>query len=237
MSDPHRLSDPYYAQRVAGTINGLLSDVIAIGLLLLSFNYIRLILEYPELLGDPELWKRLVLLLLAIAFIAYDVLAYKTHLALQEGETRPADGGSSPRRILALYFIDLFRIGVSAWLLAALAIGDLAEDPLNAKLRAELAVGPSLFATVFTFVALWHATIGLWYVVEGSNRRNKRLHAAYALGHAAAAFFFAGLAPASYAAAKDLWDLAATGWLALLIALVYRTQVMAFLRSDMERAR
>jgi hypothetical protein len=169
----------FYYDRISKRIGDLLLAVVALGLLLVSVEYIRFAQNYPEAVGNQEFWKRTIFTVLVIIFSSYNFIAYAAYFNVEK-KTRPL---LNPVRLIFLYLTDLAQVTLTAWLYSIVLIGNITSAGSS---PAAIEVGVDTFIYLFFFMLLWHLIVIGWYALSKGPRAAMLLHARFA-----AAYFIA----------------------------------------------
>jgi hypothetical protein len=153
---------------ISKRISELMLAVIALGMLLVSVEYVQNIVLKPEDLGAIALVKRICLVLLVFVFTSYNFVAYTAYF--HPDSKRKAFSALSDMRILLLFFIDLTQVMITGWLYATLLLGNI-TDLGDSHFPAGDLLYPSTLLSLFTFMALWHFSVLIWYFVRMDSYR------------------------------------------------------------------
>ncbi|WP_018871086.1 hypothetical protein [Thioalkalivibrio sp. ALgr3] len=218
-----------FYNRLSEKISDLILAVIALGLLVVSVEYVQFLTDHPSTIRDPEFWKRIVLTALVTVFTAYKFVAYSAYFCNPDNGARLA--GLSPRRIVVLFLLDLVEVTLVAWLYAILLIGHLTSlGGREATISVEL--GATMLPFLFLFLALWHLTVLVWYWVARGGYRDMLIHLAFALAYLAMMTLLLATDTVRY---KELFDWGAIAFFAGCVALLYWVKGIPDIRNALEK--
>ncbi len=211
--------NPFYS-KLSEKISDLILAVIALGLLVVSVEYVQFLTDYPGTLHNPEFWKRIALTSLVIIFTAYKFIAYSAYFCAPDNASTLASLG--PWRIILMFLCDLAQVTLVAWLYAILLIGHLTSAGDNSSTN-EVTLGANVMLYLFGFMALWHLAVFIWYALARGQRYNKTIHGGFVLVYAIAVMILLLIEPSNDRAIMD-WS--AIGFYALCVLLLYRLKAV-----------
>lgn len=219
-----------FYNRLSEKISDLILAVIALGLLVVSVEYVQFLSDYPSTIRDPEFWKRITLTALVTVFTAYKFVAYSAYFCNPANSERLER--LSPRRIVVLFLLDLVEVTLVAWLYAILLIGHLTS--LGGREATEnVELGPTMIPFLFLFLALWHLAVFAWYLVARGGRYNQFLHVGFAGVYLLAMLVLVVVDTDRY---KVLFDWGAILFFALCVGLLYWLKAIPDIRDALGRA-
>lgn len=211
--------------KLSEKISDLILAVIALGLLVVSVEYVQVLTNNPDTLKNPEFWKRIALTSLVTAFTAYKFVAYSAYFCNPSNCQRLA--GLSEWRIVVLFLLDLVEVTLVAWLYAVMLIGQLTSIG-DEIISTDIELGATTIPFLFLFLALWHLTVLLWYVVAQGDWSDRGLHAGFAAAYLLAVLVLVSIDTARFGALAD-W--LAIGFFALCVGLIYRLKAIPDIRA------
>ncbi len=211
--------------KLSEKISDLILAVIALGLLVVSVEYVQIITDNPQMLKNPDFWKRIALTSLVTAFTAYKFVAYSAYFCNPDNCQRLA--GLSEWRIVVLFLLDLVEVTLVAWLYAVMLIGHLTSLG-DAIVSSDIALGATTIPFLFLFLALWHLTVLLWYLVARGSRRDRRVHAGFMAAYLLAMML---LSLPDIDPIRELTDWLAIAFFAACVGLLYRLKAIPDIRA------
>jgi hypothetical protein len=168
--------------KISHRIEDLILAVVALGILVVSIEYVQYYLDHRTTISYTEFSQRIALFITVVIFTSYYFIAYTAYFNTKsiEGEFLPL----SSVRTVVLYLNDLAQVTIASWLYAALLIGNLTSAPNNSNVKS-LAITIDLMQVVFFVMLLWHLVVVLWYFLSKANFRNIKIHSIYSLIYAA----------------------------------------------------
>jgi len=175
--------DSFYA-KVSSRIEDLILAIVALGILVVSIEYVQLYLDHPDSINWVIFAEKMVLFLAVILFTAYYFLAYSAFFQRQSTHKRLRELRAG--RIVALYMIDLAQVAIAALPYTVLLVGTLTSAPdeysSDSVLKADhLGVTINHLQFLFWVMLLWHIIVGSWYAVFARSRWSFGLHGVYVL--------------------------------------------------------
>ena len=219
-----------FYNRLSEKISDLILAVIALGLLVVSVEYVQFLTDHPGTFADPEFWKRIALALLVTVFTAYKFVAYSAYFCDEANAARLAQ--LSPVRVILMFLCDLAQVMLVAWLYAVLLIGHLTS--LGGREGAtEVTLGDNMIQFLFLFMALWHVAVLLWYIVARGRWRDRVVHG----GFAAAYLLAVGvLSLVEGAGQRGLVDWSAIVFYGACVVLLYRIKAIPDIGNALRRS-
>lgn len=211
--------NPFYS-KLSEKISDLILAVIALGLLVVSVEYVQFLTDYPGSLHNPEFWKRIALTLLVIVFTAYKFIAYSAYFCTPDNDSALASLG--PWRIILMFLCDLAQVTLVAWLYAILLIGHLTSAGDSSSTN-DVTLGANVMLYLFAFMALWHLAVLIWYVLARGQGRNKTIHGGFVLVYAVAVVILLLVEPGRD---RTIADWSAIGFYAVCILWLYRLKAV-----------
>lgn len=166
----------YFYSKLAEKMSDLILAIVAIGILVVSVEYVQYVIDIPDALRRADFWKRVMLTVIVITFTSYYFIAYASYFS-RSHEDQPM-GAVGPHRTVAMFLLDLVQVMLTAWLYAVLLIGNLTSAGEGAEVNC-LTVKFSLLGLIFVFMTIWHVTVLCWYVASRGAWRDKILHVAF----------------------------------------------------------
>lgn len=175
----------YYIHNVMPRVNEMLLGLIGIGVLILSVTYIHLVTLEPEILLNENYWKRIFLIVIIIAFAAYNAIVYYAY-ANEEGQHVPRT--DRPLRVFGLFLLDLAQITFAACMFGTMYIESTSDTLANGACATSLdspqclALDKHSIVMIYALGALWHLSVAAWYVIaESWSNGNVRSHGGFML--------------------------------------------------------
>lgn len=165
-----------FYKKISQRIEDLILAVVALGILVVSIEYIQFFLDHKNNINYSAFIQRVFLFIIVVIFTSYYFIAYTAYFNTKhiEDNFKPF----SPRKTIALYLNDLIQITIASWLYAALLIGNLTSAPDNVP-EMPIIVTTSLLQTIFTIMFLWHLVVLTWYLMSSGSKRDKLIHTIY----------------------------------------------------------
>ncbi|WP_147291781.1 hypothetical protein [Alteromonas aestuariivivens] len=170
-------------KNVAGRIEDLILAIVALGILVVSIEYIQFYLYHRELNLDTHGFiQRIVLFLVVILFTSYYFLAYSAYFSHNDTDDNLSNLCSL--RLITMYILDLIQVTLAALPYAILLIGTLssAPDQFNSWKPGEfiaLKISLNQMHLLFVIMMCWHLVVYAWYMVASGDQSSKRLHLGY----------------------------------------------------------
>ncbi|WP_017940428.1 MULTISPECIES: hypothetical protein [unclassified Thioalkalivibrio] len=219
-----------FYSRLSEKISDLILAVIALGLLVVSVEYVQFLTDHPGTFVDPEFWKRIILALLVTVFTAYKFVAYSAYFCAPDNATRLAR--LSPVRVILMFLCDLAQVMLVAWLYAVLLIGHLTS--LGGREGAtEVTLGDNMIQFLFLFMALWHVAVLLWYTVARGTWRDRAVHGGFAVAYLLA---IGMLSLVDGVLSRQWTDWIAIAFYGACVVLLYRLKAIPDIRNALPRS-
>ncbi|PQA86772.1 hypothetical protein [Hyphococcus luteus] len=206
----------FYEKYCASIISDMTQVVVAVGLVTILSNFVRISANHPDFLLSEGFWLRSALLVLTILFTAYHLLAYAADAATGQGDTGWARHSRGPTTVILLFLIDLMALAAMGAMYGVLSVGDVRAT------QGVFMIDWFLLAWLAGLAACWHFAIVFWHLIAGSRRTAWLSHFAFVLlqGGLCASAIFGG----TIGAFGVTRTLAHWGWIllfAIVIAALY----------------
>lgn len=201
----------FYEKHCAKIISDMTQVVVAVGLVSILANFVRISSNDPDFLLSEAFWLRSVLLVLTILFTAYHLLAYAADAVTQNGDSGWARHSRGPTNIILLFLIDLMALAAMGAMYGILSVG-------SARTESGFTIDWSTLAWLSGLAASWHFAIALWHVIAGSKATAWLSHLGFCLLQGA--LFASALVCGTVGAFGVSGTLAQWGWIALFAAVI-----------------
>lgn len=212
-----RPSRSFYLRKFGHLMNAIRTELIIVGLFVVLMTYAG------NLAGDLEFVVKdavlaAVLLMLATAFTAYDVIAGEIFITGRAGNC-PKEWRVRPMVVIGLFILELmmFIVNLGILLMPLMIVLDINFMDVSA-------------AQIFALAAIWHLINVLWYLVSPVELRDFIRHGGYALINAA---LFLLISTDAYSALPIIggWshDLMTVAGYAIIVSMIYAIQIRGYI--------
>jgi hypothetical protein len=207
---------PYYIERIAPFVRKLLSVVIAVGMTIVTSQYIQYAIRYPDML-DLNYAIRLALVLAVTGYACYDLFVYDAVIAAHL--KRPM----TPAHAIELFFCDIAQVFVLGAMIQintlVLPFASLSDAYTPASFNAGL-----LYLLIAT--GTWHLLIWSWHCIADKSYKWSA-HSVLALVYCGATILLVALTP--------VFDPIFAHWRAVIVLPLYAVVLyyLFFIRTSM----
>jgi hypothetical protein len=201
----------FYEKHCAKIISDMTQVVVAVGLVSILANFVRISANDPDFLLSEAFWLRSALLVLTILFTAYHLLAYAADAVTQQGDSGWARHSRGPNSIILLFLVDLMALAAMGAMYGILSVGSVRPE-------IGFTIDWSTLAWLSGLAAGWHFAVAVWHVIAGSRATAWLSHLGFSLLQAAlcAAALLSGTTGAfGFAGTLGHW-----GWVVLFAATI-----------------
>jgi hypothetical protein len=160
------MEDYVYSQFVAPIIKTLYCEVMIIGLFGVTIWYVRCAHSLSTTIGDPNFWKRVILLAAVMLFTIYIVVSYQIDSApaVRPGQFANSESLISVQiAILVITPLELLMVALGAGLFLVLAMDAFAKSSTDVKPTFQLKDEPG---HLFLITGTWHSCCAIWWLIN-----------------------------------------------------------------------
>lgn len=193
----------YYMYRVAPYVRRLLSVVIAVGMTIVTSQYVQYAIHYWSAV-DSAFFVRLTLVLAVTGYACYDLFIYDAVISAHLSRTM------SPARAITLFLFDVAQVFVLGAMIQAIAL----IFPFTAVFRPHISnsIGENVFTFLLLATATWHSLIWIWHCIACEKLRWS-VHGVLVIVYSAVAVFII--------ATSTIFDPVFIHWRAVIVIPLY----------------
>lgn len=174
--------------KIAGRIEDLILAIVALGILVVSIEYVQFYLDNKETINLIHFSQRLCLFFSVILFTSYYFIAYSAYFTTKH--ISDSYSNLSARRMVAMYINDLAQVTIASWPYAILLIGTLTSAPdkisgISSVADIDISITIEQINLLFIIMLLWHVTVIVWYIISLGDKRDVVIHGIYVVIYAA----------------------------------------------------
>lgn len=218
-----------YTKILAPVIQNLYSEMMVIGIFLVSFSYLRSVFLDVRVLRYGYFWRRVFLLLSVMLFSIYIGLSYNVDIEANEIDNS-AESMMSPKAFFLLIApLELVMVGIEGAMFLILGYDILDHTTKSAKiekLRLSNKEREKTLAFLFGATGLWHILCIIWWLFWLGNNRFSAFsvctHATIATVHLISLFIWGYISSSKlYVRRRELCDWIGVVWYFGIILAVY----------------
>lgn len=171
-----------FYNKVSSRIEDLILAIVALGILVVSIEYVQFFLDHRGNIDVYGFSQRLVLFFAVIVFTSYYFLAYSAYFCCPQVDQ--SFNGLSARRMIVMYILELVQVTLATLPYAILLIGTLtsAPDKFSSGLtldKVDISISLDQLALLFIIMSAWHLVAFSWYSISFGDKSDRRLHLIY----------------------------------------------------------